>query len=79
MLRRDTCLSRISDFCHLRNFFTYFKFHTDWRRKIKQNELDRRDTAPLTASKWSLINNNIINIIIIVIIIMAVQTSGCPE
>ena len=35
------------------NFFAYFKFHSDWRRvidKIKQNELDCRDTAPLTLS-----------------------------
>ena len=33
------------------NFFVYFKFHSDWGRviwKIKQNELDCRDTAPLT-------------------------------
>ena len=33
------------------NFFAYFKFHSDWGRvigKIKQNELDCRDTAPLT-------------------------------
>ena len=32
-------------------FFAYFKFHSDWGRviaKIKQNELDCRDTAPLT-------------------------------
>ena len=32
------------------NFFTYFKFHSDWGLvigKIKQNELDPRDTAPL--------------------------------
>ena len=32
------------------NFFAYFKFHSDWGRvigKIKQNELDFRDTAPL--------------------------------
>ena len=32
------------------NFFADFKFHTDWARvngKIKQNELDCRDTAPL--------------------------------
>ena len=31
------------------NFFAYFKFHSDWGRvigKIKQNELDCRDTAP---------------------------------
>ena len=33
------------------NFFAYFKFHSDFGRvigKIKQNELDCRDTAPLT-------------------------------
>ena len=33
------------------NFFAYFKFHSDWGRvigKIKQNELDFRDTAPLS-------------------------------
>ena len=33
------------------NFFAYFKFHSDWGRvigKIKQNELDCRDTAPLS-------------------------------
>ena len=33
------------------NFFAYFKFHSDWGRvtgKIKQNELDCRDT-PLSA------------------------------
>ena len=39
-------------FCHLHvNFFAYFKFHSDWGRvigKIKQNDLDCRDTAPLT-------------------------------
>ena len=32
------------------NFFAYFKFHSDLGRvigKIKQNELDCRDTAPL--------------------------------
>ena len=32
------------------NFFAYFKFHSDWGRitgKIKQNELDCRDAAPL--------------------------------
>ena len=32
------------------NFFAYFKFHGDWGRvigKIKQNELDCRDTTPL--------------------------------
>ena len=34
------------------NFFAYFKFHSDWGRvigKIKQNELDCRDTAPLNS------------------------------
>ena len=47
------------------NFFAYFKFHSDWGRvtgKIKQNELDCRDTAPLnqlvqildTAADWLL-------------------------
>ena len=32
------------------NFFGYLKFHSDWGRvigKIKQSELDCRDTAPL--------------------------------
>ena len=32
------------------NFSAYFNFHSDWGRvidKIKQNELDCRDTAPL--------------------------------
>ena len=36
------------------NFFAYFKFHSDWERvisKIKQNELDCRDTAPLIEVK----------------------------
>ena len=36
-------------FCHLH--VAYFKFHGDWGRligKIEQNELDCRDTAPLT-------------------------------
>ena len=31
------------------NFFAYFNFHSDWGRvidKVKQNELDCRDTAP---------------------------------
>ena len=35
-----------------RNFFAYFKFRSDWGRvigKIKQNELDCHDTAPLKA------------------------------
>ena len=35
------------------NFFAYFKFHCDWGRvigKIKQNELDCRDTVPLKDS-----------------------------
>ena len=34
------------------NFVAYFKIHSDWGRvigKIKQNELDCRDTAPLSA------------------------------
>ena len=50
---RETYLF-VSDlwFCHLHlcNFFAYFKFYSDWGRvigKIKQNELDCRDTAPL--------------------------------
>ena len=33
------------------NFFAYFKLHSDWGRvigKIKQNEQDCRDTAPLS-------------------------------
>ena len=33
------------------NLFAYFKFHSDWGRvigKIKQNELDCHDTAPLS-------------------------------
>ena len=32
------------------NFFAYFKFHSDWGRvigKIKQQDLDCHDTAPL--------------------------------
>ena len=52
MLRRHICLkSLILSFpC---NFLAYFKFHTDWGRvigKIKQNELDCRDTAPLSSN-----------------------------
>ena len=50
MLRRHICLSRISDFVISFNFFAYYKFYSDWGRvvgKIKQNELDCRDTAPL--------------------------------
>ena len=47
------CLgSLILSFC---NFFAYFKFHSDWGRvigKIKQNELDGRDTAPFKQS-WA--------------------------
>ena len=44
------------------NLFAYFKFHSDWGRvigKIKQNELDCRDTAPLIMSQacqWSLLH-----------------------
>ena len=48
MLRRHICLSLILSFTC--NFFAYFKFHSDWGRvigKIKRNELDCRDTAPL--------------------------------
>ena len=51
MLRRHICLGSLilSFTC---NFFTYFKFHSDWGQvigKIKQNELDCRYTAPLTS------------------------------
>ena len=41
------------------NFFAYFKFRRDWGRvigKIKQNELDCRDTAPLTPVLLYLLN-----------------------
>ena len=52
MFRRHICLSRLESLilsfsC---NFFAYFKFHRNLGRvigKIKQNELDCRDTAPL--------------------------------
>ena len=52
MVRKHICLSWpgsliLSFTC---NFFAYFKFHSDWGRvigKIKQNELDCRDTASL--------------------------------
>ena len=51
MLRGHIRLSLISDFVIFKcNFFAYFKFHSDLGRvigKIKQNELDCRDTAPL--------------------------------
>ena len=54
MLRRHICFSRISDFVilHVISLLT-FTFHSDWGLvyvigKIKQNELDCRDTAPLT-------------------------------
>ena len=36
------------------NFFAYFKFHSDWGGvigKITQNELECRDTAPLSDLK----------------------------
>ena len=40
------------------NFLAYFKFHSDWGRvigKIKQNEVDCRDTAPLrTVTKYKV-------------------------
>ena len=38
------------------NFFAYFKFHSDWGRvigKIKQNEVDCHDIAPLIAYSCS--------------------------
>ena len=38
------------------NFFAYFKFHSDLGRvigKIKQNELDCRDTAPLNSFSYT--------------------------
>ena len=58
MLGRHICLSRISDFViYIFFFFAYFKFHSDWGRvlgKIKQNELDCRDTAPLMATSFVL-------------------------
>ena len=48
--------SRISDFCHLHVIsLLTSKFHSDWGRvigKIKQNELDCRDTAPLTVTDY---------------------------
>ena len=53
MFRRHICLSRISDFViyiYVNSLLTYFKFYSDWGRlmgKIKQNELDCRDTAHL--------------------------------
>ena len=47
------------------NFFAYFKFHSDWGRvigKIKQNELDCRDTAPFTIREYNTIKlNNVIS------------------
>ena len=52
MLTGHICLSLISDSVWFTcNFFAYFRFHSDLGRvigKIKQNELDSRDTAPLT-------------------------------
>ena len=41
-------------------FFAYFKFHSDWGQvigKIKQNELDCRDRAPLIAHYQLLVWN----------------------
>ena len=52
MLRGHISLSLISDLSFTCNVFAYFKFHSDWGRvigKIKQNELDCRDTAPLNS------------------------------
>ena len=40
------------------NFFAYFQFHNDWGRvigKIKQNELDCRDTAPLSVNEVDVV------------------------
>ena len=45
------CLDRSLILSFRCNFFAYFKFHSDWGRvigKIQQNELDYRDTAPLS-------------------------------
>ena len=54
MFRGHICLSRISDFVVYMNcFFAYVKSHCEEGRvisKIKQNELDCRDTAPLKSS-----------------------------
>ena len=44
------------------NFFAYSKFHSDWGReigKIKQNELDCRDTAPLSDSNLQVLFSEI--------------------
>ena len=45
----------MSAVCNFKNnVFTYFKFHSGWGRvigKIKQNELDCRDTAPLNKTE----------------------------
>ena len=46
------------------NLFAYLKFHTDWGRvisKIKQNELDCCDTAPLKVTRllWPTCNDNL--------------------
>ena len=63
MLRRHICLSRISDFVISQcNFYAYFKFHGDWGRvigKVKQNELDYRDTGPLSLLEYG--NGKVIN------------------
>ena len=48
MLKRHICLSWVSDFLIYMKFLC--KFHSNWGQvigKIKQNEPDRRDTAPL--------------------------------
>ena len=50
MPRRHLFVSGLWFCLILSNFFAYFKLHSDWRRvigKIKQNDLDFRDTAPL--------------------------------
>ena len=44
------------------NFFAYSKFHSDWGReigKIKQNELDCHDTAPLSDSNLQILFSEI--------------------
>ena len=60
MLRRHICWSESQILSFACNFFDYIKFYSDWGRvigKIKQDELDRRNTAPL--SKQLLITFNL--------------------
>ena len=82
MLRRQICLSRISDFVIYMYFFAYFKFHSDWGRVIgKQNELDCRDTAPLkNESDLKKIGNNAwkwISLVSLVLGIITNSTKAC--